>query len=113
MLLPAALSPHAHAHWRGGVWVGVGPAVPYYAPPPVLYAPPPPTFSWEAPPPVIGALPPPLTYPPPLAYPSYPYPYPAPVPRVWVPPRWTGWGWVPGHWRQEPNGWMWVEGHWD
>jgi hypothetical protein len=99
VLLPVALSLQAHAHWRGGVWVGVAPAVPYgpppaYVPPPRGLTPPrPPTFSWEAPPPVIAPLPPPLAYP--------PYSYPAPVPRVWVPPRWTGWGWIPGHWRYD------------
>ena len=78
LLLPAALSPHAHAHWRGGVWVGVGPAAPYYAPPPVY-----------VPPPVLYAPPPPVGY--------APYPYPAP--RAWVTPHWDGWRWIPGHWR--------------
>jgi hypothetical protein len=80
LLLPLGLPSHAHAYWRGGVWVGVGPAVPYYPPPPVY-----------VPPPVIYAPPPPVGYP--------PYPYPAP--RVWVPPYWNGWRWVPGHWRYD------------
>jgi hypothetical protein len=83
LLLPVTLSFHAQAYWRGSVWVGINPAMPYYAPPPVY-----------VPPPVIYAPPPPLTYAP------YPYPaYPYPVPRVWVPPYWNGWRWIPGHWR--------------
>ena len=78
LLLPVTLSSHAQAYWRGSVWVGISPAVPYYAPPPVY-----------VPPPVIYAPPPPVAYP--------PYPYPAP--QVWVPPYWNGWRWIPGHWR--------------
>ena len=98
-MLTVTLPSHADAHWRGGVWVGPAPALPYGAPPPayvplpVIHTLPPPTFSWDAPPPMIRALPPPVAYP--------PYPYPDPVPRVRVPPHWTGWRWIPGHWRYD------------
>lgn len=61
-LLPAP----AQAYWRGGVWIGVTPAVPYYPPP--VYAPPP---VYVAPPPVY--TPPPVYAPPPVysAPPAY------------------------------------------
>jgi hypothetical protein len=67
--LGVAVPAPAHAYWRGGVWIGVGPAYPYL-PPPVYYAPP----RYYAPP-------------------VYAY-----TPRVWVPRHWNGWRWVPGHW---------------
>ena len=49
----AALPSEAQAYWRGGVWIGVGGAPFYYAPPPV-YVPPP---VYYAPPPVVYAPP--------------------------------------------------------
>lgn len=74
------LSAHpAEAYWRGGVWIGVGPVLPYMPPP--VYAPPPMIY-----------VPPPTFYPPPYA-PVYPQPY-----RMWVPGHWSALGWVPGHW---------------
>ena len=81
-MLAVTLPSHADAHWRGGVWVGPAPALPYGAPP-LAYVPPP----------VIHTLPPPVAY--------LPYPYPDPVPRVRIPPHWTGWRWIPGHWRYD------------
>ena len=52
-LVPA---PAALAWWRGGVFFGFPPILPYfYAPPPVVYAPPPIVY---APPPGYGAPPP-------------------------------------------------------
>jgi pimeloyl-ACP methyl ester carboxylesterase len=43
----------ANAYWRGGVWFGVGPFLPYYPPvvvtPPVVYAPPPVVVAPPAP----------------------------------------------------------------
>jgi hypothetical protein len=51
-----ALPSAAQAYWRGGVWIGVGPVVPYYppapvyVPPPVVYAPPPVYYPPPAPP---------------------------------------------------------------
>jgi hypothetical protein len=58
LVLPAA----AHAWWRGGVFFGFPPIVPYYyVPPPVVYAPP----AVVYPPPAYP--PPPAYYPPPAA----------------------------------------------
>ena len=45
----AALPTTAQAYWRGGVWFGVAPIVPFYPPvylaPPVVYAPPPVVYT--------------------------------------------------------------------
>jgi hypothetical protein len=54
--IAAAVAPSsAHAYWRGGIWYGVGPVLPFYPPvvvaPPVVYAPPPVIY---APPPQPG-----------------------------------------------------------
>ncbi len=38
LLGAATLATPAHAYWRGGVWIGVGGAPFYYAPPPVYVA---------------------------------------------------------------------------
>jgi hypothetical protein len=59
-LLGVILPGTAHAYWRGGVFYGVAPIVPYYpppiyAPPPVVYAPPPVVY---APPPSFSVTPP-------------------------------------------------------
>jgi len=75
--VPLTMPSHAHAWWRGGVWIGVPPIVvgppAYYAPPPVVYAPP-----------YYG--------------PAYGYGYGYGPRRVWIPGHWRAGYWVPGHW---------------
>lgn len=59
-----ALATPAHAWWRGGMYFGFPGFLPYYYPPPVVYAP---------------------SYPYPYPYPS-PYPYSYPPPAYYPPP---------------------------
>jgi hypothetical protein len=72
LIVGTAVPGEASVHWRGGVYVGVGPwwGHPYWTPYPYWYPPPyyyPPTVVVQ-PPPVYIEQPPPAPAPPPPAY---------------------------------------------